>query len=164
VEIFETRYPLLVETFRLVTDSGGPGRHRGGLGTERVLEVLAPEMTVSALFDRAKIPPWGLAGGGPGGLAGIAIRQAGDTEYRSFSDVFGTVSPSKFSNVTVRAGDRIRLVSAGGGGYGDPRRRPREDVLRDVRNRYVSERSARKDYGVDPADGSGVRGSHPGKA
>jgi N-methylhydantoinase B len=151
VEIFETRYPLLTESFRLAQDSGGPGRFRGGLGTERIIEVRAPEMTVSALFDRALIPPWGLEGGGPGGLAGIAIRCAGDSEYRSFTDVFGTVSPTKFSNVTVREGDRIRLVSAGGGGHGNPHDRPHTDVLSDVRNGYVSSESAVHDYGLDAA-------------
>jgi N-methylhydantoinase B len=151
VEVFETRYPILVESFRLLCDSGGAGRFRGGLGTERVFEVRAPEITVSSLFDRAVVPPWGLEGGREGGLASIEIRSAGQLEYRRFTESFGTVSPSKFSNLTVRIGDRIRLVSAGGGGYGDPGERLRDDVLRDVRNHYVSPAAAVDSYGVDAA-------------
>jgi N-methylhydantoinase B len=148
VEVFETRYPFLTRSFRLVTDSGGAGRHRGGLGTERVLEVLAPEMTVSALFDRAAVPAWALAGGHGGGRAGIWIRRAGERAEHGFDEAFGTTSPTKFSNVTVRAGDRIRLVSSGGGGCGDPLERPADEVARDVRNRSVSARRAANSYGV----------------
>ena len=147
VEIFETRYPWLTRAFRLVPDSGGAGRHRGGLGTERILEVRAPELTVSALFDRMLVAPWGLAGGREGGTTSISIRRAGDDRFRLFTEVFGTVSPSKFSNVVVHEGDVIRLVSSGGGGYGDPRDRPREEVLRDVRDRYVSPEAAAAVYG-----------------
>jgi N-methylhydantoinase B len=148
VEVFETRYPILVHSFRLLTDSGGAGRHRGGLGTERILEVRAPEMTISALFDRMKIPPWGMQGGGPGGTTTISIRRKGDTVFRLFTDVFHTVSPSKFSNVTVHEGDLIRIVSSGGGGFGDAQDRPAEKVLEDVLDRYVSPERAGEAYGV----------------
>ncbi len=150
VEVFETRYPWLTRSFRLVRDSGGAGRHRGGLGTERVLEVRAPELTISALFDRMLVAPWGFAGGLAGGTTCIEIKRAGDDRFRLFTEVFGTVSPSKFSNVVVHEGDVIRLVSSGGGGWGDPRERPREDVLRDVRNRYVSPEAAADLYGQEP--------------
>jgi N-methylhydantoinase B/oxoprolinase/acetone carboxylase alpha subunit len=105
-------------------------------------------MTVSALFDRMKIPPWGLSSGLPGGTTDMSIRQAGDDRFRHFSEVFGTVSASKFTNLVVRQGDLIRIVSAGGGGHGDPRERGAERVLRDVRNRYVSPERARDQYGV----------------
>ena len=152
VEIFETRYPLLTRSFRLVPDSGGAGRFRGGLGTERILEIRAPEITVSALFDRMQIPPWGLEGGCPGGMTGIAIRRAGETGFRLFTDVFHTVSPSKFSNIIVKQGDQIRIVSSGGGGYGDPRSRERDKVREDVRNRYVSVERARELYGATASE------------
>jgi N-methylhydantoinase B len=148
VEVFETRYPFLTRSFSLVTDSGGAGRHRGGLGTARVLEVLAPEIIVSALFDRMLIPPWGLRGGHAGGATGIEIKRSGDDDFRLFSDVYGTVSPSKFSNIVVNAGDLIRLTSSGGGGFGDPGERPPDEVLRDLRNRYISASEAANRYGV----------------
>lgn len=157
VEIFETRYPLLTRSFRLATDSGGAGQFRGGLGTERILEVRAPEITVSALFDRMQIPPWGLAGGFPGGMTGIAIRRAGESEFRSFTEVFHTVSPSKFSNIILREGDQIRIVSSGGGGFGDPHRRDRGRVREDVRNRYVSAKRAQEIYGAAGNDAEPVK-------
>lgn len=148
VEIFETRYPILLRSFRLAIDSGGAGKHRGGLGTERIFEIRAPEMTVSALFDRMKIPPWGLSSGLPGGTTDMSIRQSGDDRFRHFSEVFGTVSASKFTNLVVHQGDLIRIVSAGGGGHGDPRERGAGRVLEDVRNRYVSPERAQDLYGV----------------
>jgi N-methylhydantoinase B len=148
-EVFDTRYPLRTVSLRLVTDSGGAGRHRGGLGTERVFRVLADEITVGALFDRALVPPWGLDGGLPGGPAAIEIRRAGDAAFRTFTDVFGTRSPTKFSNIAVHEGDLIRIVSPGGGGYGSPTERADELVRDDVRNRYVSPAAARERYGVE---------------
>jgi N-methylhydantoinase B/oxoprolinase/acetone carboxylase alpha subunit len=148
VEVFETRYPILVRSLRLMIDSGGAGLFRGGLGTERILEIRAPEITVSALFDRMRIPPWGLQGGRAGGTTSISIRRAGDTEFRLFTDVFHTATPSKFSNITVRRGDLIRIVSSGGGGYGDRSRRSADKVLDDILDRYVSPREAKSLYGV----------------
>ena len=148
VEVFDLRYPFLTRSLGLVTDSGGAGRHRGGLGTERVLLVQAPEITIGALFDRAVVPPWGLAGGLPGGTAAIEIRPAGEPDFSSFSDRYGTVSPTKFSNIVVHEGDEIRIVSSGGGGYGNPSERPEDEVRRDVRNRYVSSAMATQLYGA----------------
>jgi len=156
VEVFETRYPILVRSLRLLTDSGGAGLFRGGLGTERILEIRAPEMTVSALFDRMRIPPWGLQGGSAGGTTSISIRRAGDSDFRLFTDVFHTVTPSKFSNIIVRQGDLIRIVSSGGGGYGDPFQRPAGKVLNDVLDRYVSPQQARNLYGVVLREGEGT--------
>ena len=152
VEVFETRYPILVRSLRLLPDSGGAGAFRGGLGTERILEVRAPEMTVSALIDRMKIPPWGLQGGGAGGTTSISIRRAGESEFQFFTDAFHTTSASKFSNITVRRGDLIRIVSSGGGGYGDPSLRPKAKVLDDVLDRYVSTDTAERVYGLAPGD------------
>jgi 5-oxoprolinase (ATP-hydrolysing)/N-methylhydantoinase B len=151
VEVFDTRYPVQTVSLRLLIDSGGAGRHRGGLGTERILRVLAREMTVGALFDRALIPPWGLHGGQPGGTSALELRRPRDAGFRPFTELFGTLSPTKFSNITVNAGDLIRIVSPGGGGYGRPGDRPDETVRSDVRNRYVSAEAARELYGVEPS-------------
>lgn len=148
IEVFESRYPIIVRGFRLVTDSGGTGRHRGGLGTERIFEVVADEITVSALFDRMQVAPWGLEGGGSGGMTDIALCKAGERGFRSFSEVHGTVSPSKFTNIIVHRGDHIRITSSGGGGYGNPHQRPVDQVVDDVNDRYVSPASANKDYAV----------------
>jgi N-methylhydantoinase B/oxoprolinase/acetone carboxylase alpha subunit len=148
VEVFETRYPLIVRSFCLRRDSGGAGEYRGGLGTERVMEVCAPEITVSALFDRMQIPPWGMNGGGSGGTTEIAIKRKGETVFKLFDEAYGTISPSKFTNILVHQGDLIRIVSSGGGGYGQALARPPHTVLDDVRNRYVTAHAARADYAV----------------
>jgi N-methylhydantoinase B/oxoprolinase/acetone carboxylase alpha subunit len=148
VEVFETRYPFLTLDYGLAQDSGGPGRHRGGLGIVRTLEVTAPEITVSALFDRARIAPWGLFGGMDGGRTRLLVKRKGTRRFRLFSDVFRTTSPTKFTNVVLKRGDVIRYQTPGGGGYGGPLERDAEAVLDDVREGFVSTGAARAAYGV----------------
>ena len=101
-------------------DSGGPGRRRGGLAVRRDLVVTAPEITVSALMDRVKRAPGGSSAASPAAAPRLLVRRAGETDFRDFSEAFGTVSPSKFSGVVLREGDAVLIESAGGGGYGDP--------------------------------------------
>jgi N-methylhydantoinase B len=148
IEVFEGRYPFLNLEYRLMPDSGGPGEHRGGLSTTRTLEVTADEITLSCLFDRAKIPGWGLFNGKSGGLSQLLVKRVGDDEFRTFVEAYHTVSPTKFTNVLLRRGDIVRYVTPGGGGYGDPLRRDPEAVLTDVRNGWVSVEAARREYGV----------------
>ena len=153
IEVFEGRYPFRTLEYRLQPDSGGPGEHRGGLSTTRTLEVIADEITLSCLFDRSKIPGWGLFGGHDGGLSALRVKRHGDDEFRSFVDAYHTISPSKFTNVLLKRGDIVRYVTPGGGGYGDPFLRDPEAVLDDVRNGWVTRESARDDYGVVIHDG-----------
>jgi N-methylhydantoinase B len=157
VEVFETRYPAFrVEAYRLLADSGGPGQFRGGLGGERIFTVTTPEVTVSALLNRMRTAPWGVLGGGEGACGGLWVMRAGSNVWRTFVDEFGTASPSKFSGVTLRAGDRVRIVMPGGGGYGDPRRRDHARVRRDVAEGFVTADAARRVYGIsDGLEGSG---------
>ena len=150
VEVFETRYPAFrIESYRLVADSGGPGEFRGGLGGERIFTVTVPEVTVSALLNRMKTKPWGVLGGGEGAIGGLWVRRSGTSEWRTFVEEFGTMSPSKFSGVTLRDGDQVRILMPGGGGYGDPRRRDPEAVRRDVAEGFVSAEAARTVYGLE---------------
>ena len=149
VEVFETRYPWLTLSYELVQDSAGPGRYRGGLGTRRVLEVVEPaEVTISAVFERMRVSPWGLFGGGDAARSAVLIKKKGDDRFRTFSEVYGTVSPSKFANCVVRPGDQVLLRSPGGGGYGDVTQRDPELVRSDVKQGYVSEQAARDVYRV----------------
>ena len=150
VEVFESRYPAFrIESYRLTTDSGGAGRFRGGLGGERVFTVTVPEVTVSALLNRMKTEPWGILGGGAGEVGGLWVRRAGQEDWRTFVDEFGTMSPSKFSGVTLRDGDQVRIVMPGGGGNGDPRERSHERIRRDIAEGFVSADAARDAYGYD---------------
>lgn len=107
VEALERRYPILVETYALRPDTGGDGAHRGGLGLERALRVLAPA-TVSILADRRRIGPPG-ANGGEAGTTG---------ENR----IDGEIRPSKVTE-SVEADTIVRVLTPGGGGWGDPTER-----------------------------------------
>lgn len=148
VEIFETRYPFVEWSYRLRTDSGGPGKHRGGLGSERVLEVRAPEITVSALYDRMTSKPWGLFGGGGADTSRLLVKKAGSEDFVTFREAYGTVSNSRVANIKLKAGDQVMLCSPGGGGYGPPAEREPESVLEDVAEGYVSDGEALASYGV----------------
>src|SRR5204862_3031207 len=138
IEVFEHRYPLRTLEYRLVPDSGGPGEHRGGLATQRPLLVTADEITFSALFDRMRIAPAGLFGGGPGLGSDLLVRRAGEPAFRRFDEAFGVASPTKFTNVILRRGDELRYRAPGGAGFGDPARRDPGLVLEDVLEGYVS--------------------------
>jgi N-methylhydantoinase B/oxoprolinase/acetone carboxylase alpha subunit len=149
VEVFETRYPFFTHSYRLVQDSPGPGAHRGGLGIRRIIEVLPPaEITISAVFERMKVSPWGLFRGGHANNAAILIKKRGDTTFRTFKEVYGTICPGKFVNCVASPGDQILLQSPGGGGYGDPLERPVELVIRDIDQGLISVEAGRSLYGV----------------
>ncbi|MBS1862172.1 MAG: hydantoinase B/oxoprolinase family protein [Actinobacteria bacterium] len=155
VEVFEHRYPLLTLDYGMVTDSGGAGRHRGGLATTRTLRVLAPEITFSALFDRSRIAPTGLFDGLPGKGSELLVRRAGEAEFKTFQEAFGVASPTKFTNVVLHRGDEVRYRTPGGGGFGDPRERDPEALRADLEDAYISAAAAEHDYrGVDPEAGT----------
>ncbi len=134
VEVIETVAPLVQRYRRLRTDSGGPGMFRGGLGQATAFEYLGfGEWSVSAMIDRTRHAAQGLEGGGAGALGEFLVD--------------GENQPPK----TVRwlkAGSRVELNPPGGAGYGPPRRRDPQAVLRDVIEGYVSIEAAREAYGV----------------
>jgi N-methylhydantoinase B len=147
-EVFETRFPLRVEDCALIPDSGGAGEFRGGLGFRRTLLVTQVPITGSQCSDRHVVHPWALFGGGPGGNGATLIQQAGNGGgWHTVKELHGKVSSSKYANVTFKPGDRIRLATPGGGGYGDPKARSAEAVLEDVREGYVTATAAAASYG-----------------
>ncbi len=147
VEVFETRYPWLVEEFSLVPDSGGPGRTRGGLGTQRKLRCLDAEITCSQLTDRHVHRAWGLDGGGEG-QPGITLFQGdGERDWQTMVQAFGKNSTSKWSNVVIRPGDRVHIITPGGGGMGPAADRDPDQVREDVAEGYISAGHARDAYG-----------------
>jgi N-methylhydantoinase B len=138
-EQVEAKFPIVVERYALVPDSGGPGHHRGGLGVERVVRARS-HVTVNTQIDRAHCRPWGLDGGGDGKGNAVALRIGGawKTDFPN----------AKVLVAQVKAGDAFRLRSGGGGGYGSPLSRPVDDVRNDVRQGYVSVEDAVALYGV----------------
>ena len=111
VEALERAFPLRVRRYRLRPDSGGPGLHPGGDGIERDLEMLE-DCTVSLITERRASRPWGLAGGEPGAPGENWLLPAGD-ERRAER------LPDKCT-VRLRAGDVLRMLTPGGGGWGPP--------------------------------------------
>jgi N-methylhydantoinase B len=143
----EAKFPLVVESYALVPDSGGAGRHRGGLGVERVVRART-NMVFNTQIDRAHCKPWGLNGGGDATGNDVALRHDGKwkTDFPN----------AKVLVATLKTGDAFRLRSGGGGGYGPAIERPVEAVEEDVRQGYVSVKAAAELYGVviDPATGA----------
>lgn len=140
-EILEAAYPVMFTQWALRPDSAGAGRHRGGLGAVYEIEVLAKSgADVFLLGERGKFPPFGVNGGAPGALNRFVWQT--DT---------GEASPplaSKVTDVKVRSGQRVRLETPGGGGFGPPEERAPEAVGRDVRLGYVSRAAAESVYHV----------------
>ncbi len=137
VEQAESEYPLCIERYGLVRDSGGAGRFRGGLAIERKWRLLAGESTLSIRSDRRDHRPYGLSGGEPGAPS-LSERAGADGVE---------ILPTMIST-SIRNGDSVYHRLAGGGGWGDPLTRDPAAVARDVRNDKVSSGRARQDYGV----------------
>lgn len=136
-EYLEAYYPLRVETYETVPDSGGAGTTRGGNGIHTAFRFLAAG-EVSIHDDRWFTKPWGVLGGAPGSRG---------TKLLERRDGTTTVLPSKVDHVQVEPDDILRFITWGGGGWGSPLQREPERVLQDVRRGLVSEHGAR-DYGV----------------
>lgn len=140
IESYELEFPMVYQEYRLVPDSGGPGRWRGGCGLVKTVEFqVDSEITVRGT-DRYIVPPQGADGGMPGKPGAWVLNQGREGEVHL---------PPKRTNHRIRAGDTLTMVVAGGGGLGDPRDRARDLVRRDVEEGYVSAASARDDYGLD---------------
>lgn len=146
-EVFETRFPLRVENFEMITDSGGGGQWRGGLGFRRTLLITTVPITGSQCSDRHEVKPFSLFGGEPGGNGGTLIKRRGDEGWHTVKELFNKVSSSKYANVRFEPGDRVLLWTPGGGGYGDPKKREPGAVEIDLAEGYVSEAEARRVYG-----------------
>lgn len=148
VEWIESTLPLRYLEARLNTDSGGPGRRRGGVGTVRSVLLLADSVEINCLGERFLIPPFALEGGDPGGCNGVLMQNGEQDGWATVQATKGSQSPSKFHGLTSGKGTRFQMISGGGGGYGPALDRPMEEVLNDVIEGYVSRRGAREDYGV----------------
>jgi len=145
IETIELKTPMMVLERALRTDSGGAGQYRGGMGIQTIARSLVPGRwnASSGSGGRVSCPPWGLWGGQAGATAETLIKGPAETGFH-LPDGRGGIS---------EAGTEILYRTAGGGGWGDPRRRPAEKVLADVRQGYVSVEAARTEYGVVIIDG-----------
>jgi N-methylhydantoinase B len=136
VEALEQLYPLRIERYEVWPDSAGAGEFRGGVGFEKVVTALAP-CVAQLNFDRTGCPPWGICGGKAGATPITTVERPDADPECKFK-----------ATVPMRAGDALRVLSSGGGGYGDPRARDRGKLASDIRNGYVTREGARRDYGL----------------
>jgi N-methylhydantoinase B len=139
IEIFESDTPLIIENRELLTNSGGPGRMKGGLGQREVFRVPddkyapIPPVNLGIQAGRHIHPPEGLFGGKPGTKAQFLVNG---------------VSGNPFGLTQLKPGDVVIIDAAGGGGYGNPLEREPEMVESDVIEGYVNLEKAKEDYGV----------------
>ena len=139
IETIEIDFPLRIERYGLVADSGGPGKHRGGMAIIREYRALEDDILLSVRSDKRAHPPHGLAGGSPG-TPSWNIVNPGENQK---------ILPVLFTRPdNLDEGDIFRHVKAGGGGYGNPRERDAEAVLADVVAEKVTPDHAAEAYGV----------------
>jgi N-methylhydantoinase B len=132
VEIMEQQYPVLYRRFALHEGSGGAGLHRGGFGLDYEVELLRGTARASFVMDHGRFGPQGALGGAEGGVNRVEVIRGAET----------LVPPhlSKAQDIPLAPGDRVRVRTPGGGGYGDPRQRDRAAVAEDARlGRYTAE-------------------------
>jgi N-methylhydantoinase B len=139
VEVAEARYGLDVERLALNDEPGGEGERRGGKGIVLEYRVRSDGCFLTCAYTRSAHPPWPLAGGRAGSPNYVEVVRRDGRSRR-----YGAVT-----SLEMNAGDLIRIHTGNGGGYGDPRRRPRELVLEDLRDGYVTDEAARALYGFE---------------
>jgi len=140
VEIMEQRYPVLFEEFSLHENSGGAGEHRGGFGVNYKIRIRRGEATASMVMDHGRTGPQGAQGGGDGGLNTVRIMRNGVA--------YVPAHLSKDQSITLAEGDVIEVSTPGGGGYGEPGKRPKESIERDIARGYYTREEAEQMYDI----------------
>ncbi len=143
-EFLERYFPLVIERYETVPDSGGAGLHRGGNGIIMTYRFLEPGV-IAIHDDRWFVPPWGVNGGKPGARARKILEKPDGTQ---------TIVGNKVEDLAIEAGDVLHFITWGGGGWGDPLERAPELVAKEIRQGLVTSEGA-KAYGVI-ADADGV--------
>ena len=141
IEVTERQFPVRIERYEFIADSGGPGTYRGGLALRRDVRILADQVSFARYADRHKFAPQGLFGGLPGSV-GAFVLNPGTAAQRTMK--------SKGLD-TLASGDLLSIHLPGAGGYGDPHRREPSLVAQDLRDGKIGTESARRDYGFEPA-------------
>ncbi|GAA3101211.1 hydantoinase B/oxoprolinase family protein [Pseudonocardia yunnanensis] len=136
VEVLETKAPMFIESYGYRPDTGGAGRHRGGVGVSRSYRFTAPSTGICLVY-KTRTKPWPIGGGSAGENNRIVLNPGTDLEV---------VQGGSYNR--LEAGEVLVNDTGGGGGFGDPFTREPESVARDVRNGFVSVQAAARDYGV----------------
>ena len=140
VEVMEQAYPVLYREYALREGSGGAGEFRGGFGLAYEIELLRGEARASFVMDHGRFGPQGALGGSDGAVNTVTVFRGGEAHV--------PLHLSKEQDIPLKAGDRVRVGTPGGGGYGDPKRRAPDAVRRDVELGYYTHEQARALFGV----------------
>src|SRR5262245_31633321 len=140
IESIEMEYPLRVESYGFVPDSGGAGKHRGRLGLRRVVRAVGHRMTFSGQGERFVNRPWGVFGGHSGGT-GRFVKLAGSAEV---------LLPTKPANLLINEDEAVVVETPGSGGYGKPEEREKAAVENDFASGKFSRAFIKGHYGVEP--------------
>lgn len=138
IEVLERQFPVRIERYEFISDSGGPGTFRGGLAIRRDVRLLTDRVSFARYGDRHKFAPQGLFGGLPGSCGAFVLNPGTAEERQVVSKGLDT----------LKAGDVVSIRLPGAGGYGEPRRRDPALVAADLRNGKISRESAMTDYGL----------------
>src|SRR5262249_9736697 len=154
VEVAEARYGLFVEQLALSNEAGGAGEYRGGKGIVLDYRVRSDGLFFTCAYTRNVHRPWALAGGREGSRNYVElIRLDGTREEHAIATA-----------LELNEGDLIRIHTANGGGHGDPRRRPRNLVLADLRDELITADEAAGVYGLDDVARGAARATIGGTA
>lgn len=138
VEVTEQRNGLMVDRLALTEASGGEGRYTGGKGIELDYRIIEDNWWLTMAYVRSQVGPWGLEGGLEGSTNYVTVRKADGTETRYDS----------CTAIPLGKGDVISVITASGGGHGDPKDRPEQAIAADIKNGYVSAQRAGEVYGA----------------
>jgi N-methylhydantoinase B len=139
VEVTEARNGVRIDRLELNDEPGGEGAFRGGKGIRLDYRIRGDDFWITALYSRSHVAPWGLSGGREGSRNYVRIlREDGSESTHSTCAV-----------LPLKRGDVVRIVTANGGGYGKPWRRPLERVLADIKDGYISPTAASEIYGLE---------------
>src|SRR5690606_35270870 len=136
-EFLERYFPLVIERYETVADSGGAGLHRGGNGIRMSYRFLEPG-AIAIHDDRWFVPPWGVNGGAPGARARHLLETPAGTTR---------IAGNKVADLAVEANDVLHFIPWGGGGWGDPLERDPELVAKEIVQSLLTPEGARA-YGV----------------
>ncbi len=140
IEVLEQYYPVLFHEYSLRESSGGAGEKRGGFGVNYTVELLRGEAQASFVMDHGRVGPQGALGGQDGLPNAVTVYRNGEKYVPEHL--------SKDQDIPIAPGDVVAVGTPGGGGFGDPRKRPPELVLQDVRRGYYTMEEARDMFGV----------------
>ena len=138
-EINEARNGIFIDRLELNPDDGGEGQYRGGKGIRMDYRIRAEQGFVTCFFSRSKFPAWGLAGGNNGSFNYIEVHRASGNIERH----------ANVTQLKLYHDDVVRIVTANGGGYGDPKQRTLDQIQDDLKNGYLSPERAKEVYGYE---------------